>query len=263
MKVSGIYKIINKINSRYYVGSSSNIYGSKGRWKTHIYELNGGKHQNSQLQYAWNKYGKENFDWMLITEIPKENLLLEEQKYLDIAKLEKEKCYNTSFIAGKVEMTPEVRKKISESRKGRKHSEEWKIRMSEKMKGRVTRLAGWHHTEESKNKISENNNRYWLGKKMSKNHIRHLVESHIGILQSEESRKKKSESLKLAYKEGRKKWSEEAKDILSKEKMGAKNPMFGKIPWNKGISMSEETKLKISLNRRGKGLGNKNNAKKI
>lgn len=39
---------------------------------------------------------------------------------------------------------------------------------------------------------------------------------------------------------------------------GEKNPMFGKIPWNKGLPRSEETKRKISESRAGKFIGEKN-----
>jgi hypothetical protein len=48
MKISGIYKIINKINNKYYVGSS--------------------KHINPHLQNAWNKYGQNNFDFVITEE---------------------------------------------------------------------------------------------------------------------------------------------------------------------------------------------------
>lgn len=40
--------------------------------------------------------------------------------------------------------------------------------------------------------------------------------------------------------------------------VGEKNPMFGKIPWNKGLPRSEETKRKISESRAGKFIGEKN-----
>lgn len=40
-KISGIYKIINKINGKYYVGSSKDIVTPNiGRWYMHKYELN-------------------------------------------------------------------------------------------------------------------------------------------------------------------------------------------------------------------------------
>ena len=93
----GIYKIINKTNGKYYVGSSNNI---KGRWWNHKYQLSNNKHPNPHLQSSWNKYGKNNFDFIVIEELLPTKLIKVEQSYLDIANNEKKKCYNTSFIVG-------------------------------------------------------------------------------------------------------------------------------------------------------------------
>jgi group I intron endonuclease len=112
-KISGIYKIINKVNGKYYIGSSYRICV---RWNRHKNLLFKNKHENEHLQRAWNKYGGENFEFVIIEEnIPKIELLMIEQKYLDIAKLDRENCYNMSFIAGKIEMTKEINNKISKS----------------------------------------------------------------------------------------------------------------------------------------------------
>lgn len=58
------------------------------------------KHENSHLQNAWNLYGESVFKVIVVDEFPPINLILEEQKYLDIAKSEKDKCYNQNFVAG-------------------------------------------------------------------------------------------------------------------------------------------------------------------
>jgi len=99
MKKVGIYKIINKINSRYYVGSSKNInYGCTSRFNRHKKDLINNKHKNAPLQNAWNKYGIENFDFQII-EIVEDinNLRNVEQTYLDIAKTEN--AYNIHYKA--------------------------------------------------------------------------------------------------------------------------------------------------------------------
>src|SRR3989304_1436717 len=64
-KISGIYKIINKTNGKYYVGSSNDIIG---RWFTHKSQLNRNNHCNPHLQRAWNKYGKDNFEFIIVEE---------------------------------------------------------------------------------------------------------------------------------------------------------------------------------------------------
>jgi len=46
-KISGIYKIINKIDGKYYVGSSQDI---NKRWNSHLNKLNKNNHINIHLQ---------------------------------------------------------------------------------------------------------------------------------------------------------------------------------------------------------------------
>lgn len=55
---SGVYKIINKVNGKFYIGSSKDI---DNRWVCHKRNLNAGIHDNPILQKAWNKYGEKNF----------------------------------------------------------------------------------------------------------------------------------------------------------------------------------------------------------
>jgi len=55
---SGIYKIINIINNRLYIGSSVNI---RRRWLEHKRLLSKGKHENNLLQNSWDKHGENCF----------------------------------------------------------------------------------------------------------------------------------------------------------------------------------------------------------
>ena len=57
-KISGIYKIVNKVNGKYYVGSSNDVL--KTRFYEHKRLLTKNKHFNVKLQNAWNKYGESN-----------------------------------------------------------------------------------------------------------------------------------------------------------------------------------------------------------
>lgn len=85
---AGIYKIVNAINGKVYVGSSINLHNRK---KNHFTTLNNGNHHNSHLQKAYNKYGKENFFFEIIEivtknenkNIFKENILKSEQYWID------------------------------------------------------------------------------------------------------------------------------------------------------------------------------------
>ena len=55
---SGIYKITNTINDKYYIGSSKDI---KSRFRSHKCVLKANKSASIILQNAVNKYGLENF----------------------------------------------------------------------------------------------------------------------------------------------------------------------------------------------------------
>ena len=147
MKISGIYKIINKINGNIYVGSSKII---SRRWFNHKHGLNKNKHKNPHLQLAWNKYGENNFYIIVVEKVPVYILLSTEQKYLDIAKTEQNKCYNLSFLAGRIEMTESVRNKIRESNKRRVWTKESLLKLSKIH-------TGQQHTEETKKRLSEIN----------------------------------------------------------------------------------------------------------
>ena len=88
-KISGIYKIVNKVNGKYYVGRAKNIIGS--RWGKHKRCLRHNIHWNDHLQSAWNKYGESNFEFIVTEKTPLNELVKTEQKYLDIAEMEKDK----------------------------------------------------------------------------------------------------------------------------------------------------------------------------
>ncbi len=152
-KISGIYKIINKVNGKYYVGSAKNV---RDRWAGHKHCLNKNIHKNSHLQSSWKKYGSNNFEFLLIKEVELNILLIEEQKYLNIAKSEQDKCYNKSFLADRIEMTPKVIDKIRESNRRRIWSEESLLKLSKIHKGQK-------HTEKTKQLLS----RLLKGRKIS------------------------------------------------------------------------------------------------
>ena len=104
----GIYKIRNLINNKIYVGSTKNI---KARWAKHKALLRHNKHQNTHLQNAWNKYGEGAFVFEVIEECRIENLISREQFFINSLNPD----YNQTAIAGKVEMTPEMRNRLSKS----------------------------------------------------------------------------------------------------------------------------------------------------
>lgn len=90
--MQGIYKIVNKVNQKFYIGSSKNFHKRKLR---HFNELRKSKHHCIHLQRAFNKYGEENFEFVIIEEC--KNTFEREQQLLD--KLDFKLCYNVSKSA--------------------------------------------------------------------------------------------------------------------------------------------------------------------
>ena len=158
IKSIGIYKIISKIDGKYYIGSSKNINGNYGRWYKHKYYLNKNIHHNLHLQNAWNKYGEDNFEWIIIQYCKESDLLKTEQNYLNIAKLNKNLCYNKTFLAGRVDWTIEMKEKISKLHKGKKLSKNHKQKLKNKrleMIGKNAPNFGKKHSNETKELFSK------------------------------------------------------------------------------------------------------------
>ena len=195
MKISGIYKILNKVNGKYYIGSSNDI---NNRWTSHKKMLRRNQHDNQHLQYAWNKYGENNFDFLVLNECSNSELLVIEQKYLDNNSI-KDNLYNLSFIAGKIEMTDDIRKKISDGNKGKVRSEETKKLLSDINRGSNHPMFG---------KKSRGN----LGKQFSEDWCIKIGDGNRGKIVSKETRQKIRNSLL-----GRK-LSEETKQKMRKPK---------------------------------------------
>jgi group I intron endonuclease len=73
--ITGIYKILNKINNKVYIGSAVDI---KKRWRDHKWGLNHNKHHNLHLQSSWNKYGADSFEFMILLKCEIDDLLANE-----------------------------------------------------------------------------------------------------------------------------------------------------------------------------------------
>lgn len=75
----GIYAIYNKANGKYYIGQSKYI---QDRWIKHRSRLKCQTHENRHLQAAYNKYGAESFEFIIIEECKLEELNSTEQAYI-------------------------------------------------------------------------------------------------------------------------------------------------------------------------------------
>lgn len=156
MKImSGIYKIVNLINGKFYVGSAKDICG---RWIRHRSELNRRKHHNIHLENAWHKYGSKNFLFIIIERLPSDitekELFDKEDIYLKLLKPE----YNISPKAtggNTLKNHPryqEICKLIS-----------FKVKQQFK-NGRVPLTLGKHLSQETKEKIIKHHKIYYSKK---------------------------------------------------------------------------------------------------
>lgn len=135
--ITCIYKILNKTTGKFYIGSAYNL---RKRQYVHLSKLRRGIHDNKHLQAAWNMYGENNFEFIVMQECKKDELLKYEQFWLDWTKsFCREIGYNACAVAGNTvgyKHTEEFRAWQSNRLKGSKLSEETKVKMSLTAKGK-------------------------------------------------------------------------------------------------------------------------------
>jgi group I intron endonuclease len=128
---SGIYTITSP-SGKQYVGSA--IRPSR-RWEQHKKQLRSGKHGNINLMRAALKYGIENLRFEVLLVCSPENLLMYEQRAIDILK----PAYNIAPIAGSslgIKRSAEFKARVSRGGKGRKVSAETRAKIGAKHRGK-------------------------------------------------------------------------------------------------------------------------------
>lgn len=80
IQVAYIYVLQCQNTNKVYVGSARN--GNK-RLRNHFNALRNGRHENSYLQRAWNKYGEANFSGRIIENCTSRNRWCREQYWID------------------------------------------------------------------------------------------------------------------------------------------------------------------------------------
>ena len=176
----GIYKIINLINGKMYIGKhiTNNLddgYMGSGIW----------------IKRSIKKHGLQNFkkEWLMFCE-DEDELNYMERVYVDQTWVDRSDTYNLS-LGGKGcihQVTEETRKKMSESKKG-------------KLCGEKNGMYGKRHTDESLKKMSlsrkgkGNGHVPWdKGKKLSEETRQKMREAKRNM--SEETRQKMSSAIK-------------------------------------------------------------------
>lgn len=171
MKNSGIYSITNLITKQRYIGYSVNINNRKS---SHFSSLNLKKHKNAYLQSSYNKYGSSNFNFEILEYCGCKFLPEREHFWVLHYKSNVRKYgYNiqTTGVLNTVRiMSKETKNKISKKHKGKKVSEETRLRLLSYVKKKQTpehiqnvinarkKLIsdrGYLHSSESRKKMSD------------------------------------------------------------------------------------------------------------
>lgn len=223
-----IYKIINKVNGRFYIGSTINFDKRKER---HLYELKNNKHHNIFLQRAFEKYGVDTFEFYIrekeVNDVKELQML--EERYINYC-WKSGMLYNISKKGSGGDLISyhpnndnfrKLQSKIVKERYANLSIEE-KNKLSEKMKGENNPNFGNRWGDKQKLKASErmkNNNSSFFKKIKGK-----TFEEFYGEEKAKEIKNKLSVSFS--------------------KKVGEKNSFYGK-------HHSEETKKIISEKRKG------------
>ena len=142
---SGIYFILNKVSLKLYIGSATYLVRRKSE---HFTRLSKNIHHNEHLQRAYNFYGAEAFDFIII-ELAPSNKLIELEKFY-IAKhrsTEEEfgynKCEAGSGMHGR-KHSPKTIEKMRKIKLGKIISEEQKIKISNSLKAKNLKMPAEH-----------------------------------------------------------------------------------------------------------------------
>lgn len=150
-----IYKITNLVNLKVYIGQTTKSVHT--RFIQHRSRLRRNTHDNSHLQFAWNKYGEESFRFEAIDTgehvFSLDNL---ERYWIQLFdSMDPEKGYNKQSGGGVNRINcEETRLKISRANTGKKRTQDDKDKMSIRMKGN-TRSKGNKLSELTRRRMSE------------------------------------------------------------------------------------------------------------
>lgn len=208
-KESGIYKILNTVNGKFYIGSAVSI---KNRWSQHIRRFINKTHSNKKLENSFHFHGFNNFEFSVIEIVYDINSLIDREQYwINLLNPANDNIgYNICSIAGSsigIKQSKESNQKRSNTQKGRPLSED-----------HIKKLTITNQTKEARERISK----IHKGKKLSEDHKIKISQANKGRVNSPESIAKMKETKKITNSnpEYRKKCSDTAKKAwaIKKEK---------------------------------------------
>ncbi len=195
LAASGIYAITNILNGKRYIGSAVRF---DYRWGKHRSSLSNGNHHSAKLQRAWDKYGANAFQFLVLEIATRERLLEREQFWIDSLKAAND--YNVRPTAGSalgMMQSEETKAKIRAALVGRVHDPARVEKMRQGKTGKKHSLdavekkrmtsKGRRHTPESIQKMRE------------RKHRPESIAKMTGKPRPEEVKRKISEGLRRRY----------------------------------------------------------------
>lgn len=172
--MQGIYCILNKINGKRYVGKSKNI---QSRYKSHLYMLKNtteSKDLNRHLKNAVLKYGIENFELIVLEELPdatQGELADAEIKWMDFYRTcERDFGYNLRRDSSTLTEVHEETRKLLAIRNSGKNNPNYGNRWSDELKEHMSKvkrqqikdgLYDWMQSQEWRDKLSRDATERW------------------------------------------------------------------------------------------------------
>ncbi len=199
---SAIYGIRHIASGRIYVGSAVR---TNARWRHHRSQLQRGTHHSRYLQAAWNKYGAEAFEFVVLEIVPTpDDLLVRENEWISSSMAtDRRYGFNCCPVAGSqlgMKHSDEARSKMSAAHKGRKKSPEHQAAINASLKGRtlsdehqakiVANQTGRTASDETRRKMRESQAKRIL----SPDAKERMVTANIGRKFSEEHRNRIAEA---------------------------------------------------------------------
>lgn len=141
-----VYAIINVVDGKAYIGGTTQY---KKRINNHLINLRLNRHENRNLQSAFNQHGEEHFFFIILEECKKKILKEREQHWLDTIHNKYNIVPNArgGRLPG-IPLSEEWKKRIGEGAKGNKgnvnapRTLEWRRNLSEAGKRRWARVRG-------------------------------------------------------------------------------------------------------------------------
>ena len=161
-----VYKIQNKANGKFYIGSTIDF---ERRKREHFGELKRGMHHSKKMQDDYDKYGQNYFSMSIIENCADDARLDREQYYIDLYDASNN-GYNISDSAYYSKAGFCTMNKDGENNPfyGKHHSEETRQRLRDTCDKNRDKRSGWKHKEETIEKMSKKSSK---GKNANATHI--------------------------------------------------------------------------------------------